>query len=425
MEAERTVITGLGTVNAVAKSATEFYLALKVGACGIGPLTLFETAGFRTHLAGQVIDFEPAELLPAGISLKRTSRADQLALCAGLEALRDAGLYPLPESLQPDTGVIIGGGAGGMLEAEAVYGHNARGLCIDDRYSHFASFCCAATADHLSTHLKTYGPKTTFMTACSSGATAIGYARDLIVAGISPIVLCGGTEALSRVTFGAFNAINAVDSAPCRPFDKHRQGLSLGEGAGMLVLEARSHALARGAKIYATICGYGLSADAHHMTAPAPEGAGAVDSMEASLTDADLPLEAIDYVNAHGTATPANDLMETLAIKTVFGQHAHRLAVSSIKAMTGHTLAAAGAIEAVAVALSLHHRFLPPTIGLTTPDPDCDLDYVSEGARSTELRYALSNSFAFGGNNTSLIFGAASGAPTGSGPGTGPQSGSS
>ena len=323
-----------------------------------------------------------------------------------MEALRDAGLYPLPEPLAGDTGVIIGGGAGGMLEAEAVFGRSAKGQAIDDRYSRFASFCCAATADHLASHLGSYGPKTTFMTACSSGATAIGYARDLIRRGTSRMVICGGTEALSRVTFGAFNAINAVDSAPCRPFDKNRRGLNLGEGAGMLVLEARSHAMARGARIYGEVCGYGLSADAHHMTAPAPEGAGAVASMKAALEDAGLAPHQIDYINAHGTATPANDLMETMAIKTLFGDHSRKLAVSSIKAMTGHTLAAAGAIEAVATALSLHHQFLPPTIHLETADPDCDLDYVSEGARPSAVGRIVSNSFAFGGNNTSLVFAA-------------------
>jgi 3-oxoacyl-[acyl-carrier-protein] synthase II len=391
----------------VAASVPEFLTALKAGTCGIKALTVFDATEFKVQIAGEVKGFRPAELLPAGVSLKRTSRADQLALCAAVEALRDAGLYPLPEALKPDTGVVIGGGAGGMLEAEAVFGRRARGLPIGDRYSRFASFCGAATADHLTAHLESYGPKTTLMTACSSGATAIGYARDLIASGISRVVLCGGTEALSRVTFGAFNAINAVDSEPCRPFDRNRRGLSLGEGAGMLVLEARSHALARRAKIIAEVCGCGISADAHHMTAPDPQGAGAAASMAAALTDAGLAPEAIDYVSAHGTATPANDLMETLAIKSVFGDHARRLAVSAIKAMTGHTLAAAGALEAVAVALSLKHQFLPPTIGLETPDPDCDLDYVSSGFRPAKIAYALSNSFAFGGNNTSLVFGAA------------------
>jgi 3-oxoacyl-[acyl-carrier-protein] synthase II len=407
MQLERTVITGLGTVNAVAASAPEFLAALKAGTCGIERLTVFDAMEFKVQIAGEVKAFKPAELLPAGVSLKRTSRADRLALCAAIEALQDAGLYPLPEALKADTGVVIGGGAGGMLEAEAVYGRRARGLPIGDRYSRFASFCCAATADHLTAHLGCYGPKTTFMTACSSGATAIGYARDLIVAGNCRMVLCGGTEALSRVTFGAFNAINAMDDEPCKPFDLHRRGLSLGEGAGMLVLEARSHALARKAKIIAEVCGYGLSADAHHMTAPAPRGTGAAASMAAALTDAGLAPEAIDYINAHGTATPANDRMETLAIKSVFGDHARRLAVSSIKAMTGHTLAAAGALEAVAVALSLEHQFLPPTIRLKAPDPECDLDYVSNGYRPATIAYALSNSFAFGGNNTSLVFGEA------------------
>ena len=270
-------------------------------------------------------------------------------------------------------------------------------------FSAFAAFCCASSADHIASKLGLLGPKTSFMTACSSSATAIGYALDLIRDGRAEVLIAGGSEPMSRITYAAFNALQAVDPEYCRPFDKHRQGLSLGEGAGMMVLESLDHALERRARIYAEVAGYGISCDAHHMTAPDPDAAGAARSMQAALEDSGLPASAIDYINAHGTGTPANDQMETKAIKMVFESRAYAIPVSSTKAMTGHTLGAAGAIEAVATALSIYHRFVPPTIHLTESDPDCDLDYVTGTARGMEIKRALSNSFAFGGNNTTLI----------------------
>jgi 3-oxoacyl-[acyl-carrier-protein] synthase II len=249
------------------------------------------------------------------------------------------------------------------------------------------------------------GPKTTFMTACSSGATAIGYARDLIRLGAAEVMVCGGTEPLCRITYSAFNALQAVDPDYCKPFDRHRRGLTLGEGAGILILESLDHARRRGAGIYAEVLGCGISCDANHMTAPDPEAAGAVSAMTAALADAGIPPADVDYINAHGTATPANDRMEIRGIKTVFGARARRIPVSSTKSMIGHTLGAAGAIEAVACMLAIEHQFIPPTIHHETPDVDCDLDVVPGKARTAQVNTVLSNSFAFGGNNTALLFG--------------------
>jgi 3-oxoacyl-[acyl-carrier-protein] synthase II len=405
MGQNRVVVTGLGTVNAIALNAPDFSRALQAGHCGIGPITVFDTTEFRTHNGGQVLPFAPREMIPADFSLKRMSRADCMAMSATLEALNDAGLFPVPDQLQQEVGVVIGGGAGGMLECEEVYRDYLLDANPDAAYSRFASFCCASSADRIASQLRLMGPKATFMTACSSGATAIGYARDLVQTNMAPVVICGGAEALCRVTYAAFNALQAVDPEHCKPFDKNRQGLSLGEGSGIMILEALSHARQRGARIYGEILGHGVSCDAHHMTAPDPEGGGAALAMRAALKDAGVTADSVDYINAHGTATPANDVMETKAIKTVFGREAYQIPVSSTKSMIGHTLGAAGAIEGVAALLAIHHRFIPPTIHHQTPDPQCDLDFVTEGARPAEIGIVLSNSFAFGGNNTAVVFG--------------------
>ena len=405
MDFKRIVVTGLGTVNATARSAAAFTSALRAGHCGIGPVSIFDATDFRTQIGGEVRNFNPRQMLPDAISLKRFSRSDAMAMVAAIEALTDAGLYPLPENLRAETGVVIGGGAGGMLECEAVYREYLVGAAQQPSYSSFAFFACASSADRIAYHLRLMGPKTTFMTACSSGATAIGYARDLIQTGAATTIICGGTEPLCRITYSAFNSLQAVDPQCCKPFDKNRAGLSLGEGAGILILEELAHAEQRGAHIYGEILGYGVSCDAHHMTSPDPEGGGAVLAMQRALEDAGIKPEVVDYINAHGTATPANDRIETKAIKHLFGKRAYRVPVSSTKSMTGHSLGAAGAIEGVVSLLALHHGFIPPTIHCNTFDPDCDLDYVTEGARNADLKVVLSNSFAFGGNNTALVFG--------------------
>jgi len=405
MQPKRVVVTGRGTVNAIAGNVVEYTAALKAGACGIGPVTLFDTGEYRAHTGAQVKDFDARKHIPSGCSLKRLSRADAMALAAALEAVGDAGLMPISAELAAVTGVVIGGGAGGMLECEPVYARYLEKGADRLPLSAFAAFSCASSADHIATHLKLLGPKTTFMTACSSGATAIGYARDLIRIGAADVMVCGGTEPLCRITYAAFNALQAVDPQYCKPFDRDRRGLSLGEGAGVLVLESLDHARLRDAAIYAEVLGCGISCDAHHMTAPDPDAAGAANAMTAALADAGISPAAVDYINAHGTATPANDRMEVLAIQRVFGKRAQEIPISSTKSMIGHTLGAAGAIEAVACILALEHHFLPPTIHHDAPDDGCRLDLISGRFRDATVNTVLSNSFAFGGNNTALVFG--------------------
>ena len=402
---ERVVVTGMGTVNALAADAPRFAEALRLGECGIGPITLFDTAAYRTHNGAQVKDFLPRATIPADFSLKRMSRSDRFALAATLQALTQAGLAPVPETLRAEMGVVIGGGAGGLLEAESFFSDYLKRGARTARFSRLAPICCASTANHLGTQFNLWGPKMTLMTACSSGATAIGLARDLIRTGAARAMIAGGTEPLSRLTFASFNALQAVDPTYCRPFSGNRAGLSLGEGAGILILESLTSALGRGARILGEILGYGVTCDAHHMTAPDVGASGAARAMRAALADAALAPEAVDYINAHGTATPLNDLMETRAIKEVFGPRAQKIPVSSTKSMHGHTLGASGALEAVVSLLAIREGFIPPTIHCETPDPECDLDYVTTGARRAAPEVVLSNSFAFGGNNTTVIFG--------------------
>lgn len=402
---KRVVITGLGTVNAIAGNVPGFVQNLKGGVCGIGPLTRFDPTRYRTQSGAEVRNFNPREAIPLSFSLKRMAHADLMAFAAAIEALRDAGLFPLPSTLQEETGVAIGGGAGGMLECEAIFRRYLKRGGAGTPFSPFSSFCCASSADTIASRLSLFGPKTTFMTACSSGATALGYAGDLIRRGQARIMIAGGTEPLCRITYAAFNALKAVDPQYCKPFDRQRQGLSLGEGAGVMILEALEHARERGVPILAELLGYGVSCDAHHMTAPDPEGSGAVRCMTAALEDAGAHPGQVDHINAHGTATPANDRMETRAIRQVFGKRAEAIPVSATKSMTGHTLGAAGAIEGVICALAISRCFIPPTIHLRDPDPECDLDFVTGGSRQAAVDVVLSNSFAFGGNNTAVLFG--------------------
>lgn len=405
MQRERVVITGLGTVNALAKNIVDFTCALRCGLCGIGPVTLFDTADFRTHNGAEVNNFQPQDLIPPQYSMKRMSRADLMAFAATMEALSDARLIPFPDSLREDTGVVLGAGSGGKLEGESFFRDYLETEGRKARFSTLAGLCPAASADHISSHLGLMGPKTTFMTACSSGATAIGFARDLIERRAATVVIAGGVEPLCRTTYASFNVLQAVDPEYCKPFDRNRKGLSLGEAAAVVVLESLHHAKERGVPIHGEMLGYGISCDAYHMTAPDSEASGAARCMKAALADAGISAAAVDYINAHGTATYANDAMETRAVKKVFGPHASRIPISSTKSMTGHTLGASGALEAIVSVLSIRQRFIPPTIHLHDPDPECDLDYVSSGARESSPGIVLSNSFAFGGNNTALILG--------------------
>ncbi|PKN17778.1 MAG: beta-ketoacyl-[acyl-carrier-protein] synthase II [Deltaproteobacteria bacterium HGW-Deltaproteobacteria-6] len=402
---KRIVITGMGTINAIGGNVAQFAAALKQGVCGISEMDLFDTSEFRTHRGGQIRNFNPRQCIPGGFDTKRMSRADQLSFAAAIEALTDAGLYPLSASLKEDMGVAIGGGSGGLLEAESFYAELLKKGLAKSRFSRLSAIFCASSADRIASNLELGGPKATFMTACSAGATALGYARDLMVNGQASVMLAGGVEPMCRLTYAAFNALKSVDEDFCRPFDKNRAGLSLGEAAAILVMEPLEAALARGAKIYGEILGYGVTCDSFHMTSPDENASGAVRSMQAALQDSGLTPSDIDYINAHGTATPVNDVTETRAIKEVFGKRAYSIPVSSTKSMHAHTLGAAGALEGIVSLLSLAHGFIPPTIHRGTADPECDLDYVTEGSRKACLRAVLSNSFAFGGNNTTIIFG--------------------
>jgi 3-oxoacyl-[acyl-carrier-protein] synthase II len=405
MKRNRVVITGMGTINAVAGNTGAYATALKNGVCGIGPITAFDTSAHRTKTGGEVKNFDPRKAIPLEYSIKRMSRSDLMAFAAALQALKQARLYPFPGELGETTGVVIGGGAGGMFEGENFYESYLRKGKDKAHFSLLSSLFCASAADHIGTKLGLFGPKTTFMTACSSSATALGFASDLIRTGAASVVIAGGAEPLSRIIYGAFNSLRSVDPDYCKPFDKNRQGLSLGEGAGIFILESIDSASRRGAPIIAEILGYGVSCDSHHMTAPDPEASGAIRAMQAALSDAGIQKDRIDYINAHGTATPSNDVAETKGIRGLFGKRAYDIPVSSTKSMIAHTLGAAGALEGIACVLGIIDGFIPPTVHYQEPDPECDLDYVPNKSRASELSIVLSNSFAFGGNNTSVIYG--------------------
>ena len=400
---KRVAVTGLGIITAIGESIPTFRDGLFNGKCGIGPISLFETTDFPCQVAAQVKArnlgalFEPQEI-------RRVSRCDLLGLIAAQEALLDSGL-DLERCDRNNIAVVLGGGAGGMLSWEQ-YRRTAWSRKTKPRPSLLLPFATCTLTDLIASRYRLNGSRATVSTACSSSATSVGYGFDLIQSGVQEIVITGGSESLSELTFAGFNALRLMDPEHCRPFDRNRCGLSLGEGAAILVLEDYGFAEDRGAPIYAEVLGYAINSDAFHMTSPDPEARGMSRVMEKALETAKVRMDHVDYINAHGTATKINDQMETMAIKRVFGEkNARDLAISSTKSIVGHCLGAAGAIEAVATVLALIEQVVPATIHLEEPDPECDLDYVPNDSRAQEIRIALSNSFAFGGNNTSLVFG--------------------
>jgi 3-oxoacyl-[acyl-carrier-protein] synthase II len=392
----KVAVTGLGVVSALGPDVSSFREGLFAGRTGVGKLSLFPTAGVRTDLAAECaapsVDLDPA-------LLTNTSRPDQFGLQAALEAVRDAGLQR--DDLHR-AALIVGTGAGGAQNTEDFIVERREGGT--PTAARLVPHQSSSVTDLIGRVFQIHGPRSTVMTACSSSATAIGYAADRVRLGDVDVALAGGAEGLCRLTYLGFSALRATSLEPCRPFDRDRKGLNLGEGAAVLVLEELERAKARGAKIYALFAGWGMTADAHHMTAPHPEGDGAARAMKAALGDAALAPEQIGYVNAHGTATVHNDAAESKAIHRVFGAHARRLCISSIKSMVGHTLGAAGAIEAVASCLTISTGLAPPTVNLVNPDPAFELDFIPGSTRRLDLEALISNSFAFGGNNTSLVF---------------------
>jgi 3-oxoacyl-[acyl-carrier-protein] synthase II len=393
MNRPRAVVTGLGILTSIGRDIPSFWGNLLEGVCGID----------RVKKAAEVKGFNPRQHFSPR-QLKRMSRCDQLGMKAALEALTDSAL-DLTNEDRERIGIFIGGGAGGIFSAEKYRKEMIRKGWRKVRPSLLLPFSTCALNDGIAEEYRILGPRATIATACSSSATAIGCGLDAVRSGEVDIAIVGGSESLSEVTFGGFNSLRSVDEEYCRPFDLHRKGLSLGEGAAFLILEEAEHARKRGGKILAELMGYGLSGDGQHMTAPDPEGKGAARAMQEALKDAAVNREEVDYINAHGTATPANDAAETKAIKSFFGERAGRIPVSASKSMIGHCLGAAGALEAVATVLAIRDNRIPPTIHYQTPDPECDLDYVPNQARDAVVNIALSNSFAFGGNNTALVFG--------------------
>lgn len=403
----RVAITGLGPVTPIGTGAQAFAQAQRAGKSGVGPITRFETAEVASKIAGEVKD-DLSEYVDAR-EARKLDRYVQLALAAAELAVRDSGLTE--EELRGErTGTLLGSGIGGVktFEEQSAVLFSRGPSRISPMF--IPMMIANMATGHVAMRYGATGPSSTVVTACATGTGAIGDAARYIQLGLADVMIAGGSEAaVTPIAVGGFSNMKALSTRndepekASRPFSASRDGFVLGEGAGVVILEDLEKAQARGATIYAEIVGYGTSADAHHVTLPAPEGRGAQVAMRMALATAGVNPEQVGYINAHGTSTHFNDLHETQAIKHVFGAHAYNLAVSSTKSMTGHLLGAAGAVEAIAVAQALKDGILPPTINLTDPDPVLDLDYIPEGAREQQVEYALSNSFAFGGQNATLL----------------------
>ena len=406
----RVVITGLGTVNPLANDTATFWRRVKAGESGIGPITRFDASDFSSRIAGEITDFSARDVLESR-EARRMDLFSRFAIVAAAQALDDAGLTA--EQLDPErTGVLLGVGFGGLDALETEFAHlfkrgpkGVHPLLVPKMISNIA-------AGHIAIRINARGPSYTVVSACASANDALGESYRWIKDGTTDVILSGGTEApvtaLSVAGFGALKAISTkFNDAPhqaSRPFDRRRDGFVIGEGSGVLVLEELEHARKRGAKIYAELAGYGATCDANHLTAPHPQGLGAISAMRLALASAGLQPDEVDYVNAHGTSTQLNDVTETAAIKEVFADHASNLKVSSTKSMVGHLLGAAGAIEAIATAMAVQEQFFPPTINQEELDPGCDLDYVPNIGQPGTVRAAISNSFGFGGHNAVLAF---------------------
>jgi len=401
------VITGLGAVTPIGNTAPVFWQALCAGRSGIATITRFDASRIPTRIAGEVKDFKPEPFMDP----KEARRADlfvQYAAAAAQEAIQDAGLDRTPPEADR-AGAIIGTGIGGISTLEAQHRN-----MLEKGPSRISPFfipmmIANMASGFVSIRWNLKGPNLATVSACSSGANAIGDAMDAIRENKADVMVCGGAEAtLTELCFAGFSSMKAMSTRneeptrASRPFDRDRDGFVMGEGAGIVILEEEAYARKRGARIYARLVGYGLTADAYHITAPDPEGDGAARAMAAALADGGLRPEDVSYINAHGTSTPLNDKTETAAVKTVFGAHARRLALGSTKSMTGHLLGAAGGIELVATVYAVREGILPPTINYEHPDPECDLDCVPNEARRATIQAALSNSLGFGGHNVTL-----------------------
>jgi len=404
---KRVVITGLGCVTPVGIGKDDTWASIKAGRCGVKKLTRFDTTDLSSTIAAQIDDFNPEDFIEKR-EIKKMDRFTQYAVASAKMAFEDSGVDKFDPAKM---GVIIGSGIGGIETLE-----NQHSKLVEKGPKKVSPFLIPMmisnmAAGQVAIMLGAKGPNTCVVTACASGTHAIGDAFKAIQRGDADIMVCGGAEApitpISMAGFCSMKALSTRNDEPekaSRPFDSQRDGFVMGEGAGILVIEELDHALGRNANIYAEIVGYGATSDAYHITAPAESGEGAARAMKMAIEDAGMHLEDVDYINAHGTSTPYNDRFETRAIKSVFGEHAHSLAVSSTKSMTGHLLGAAGGVEAIFCALAISEGYIPATINLETPDEELDLDYVANAGRNADIKLALSNSLGFGGHNGTLAF---------------------
>jgi 3-oxoacyl-[acyl-carrier-protein] synthase II len=410
MSERRVVITGIGVVSPVGKDLPSFWESLKAGRSGIGRISAFDTEKFDCQIAGEVRGYDPVPYYKTPKDVRRTDRYTQLAMGAAKMSLEDSGLDLAAVDLDR-TGVMIGSGVGGLATMETQVGQML--IKGPDRTSPFMipMMISNMASGFISMEYGLRGPNMAIVTACATANHCMGEAWRIIKFGDADVMLTGGSEAcivpVGIAGFAAMRALSVRNDEPeraSRPFDKDRDGFVMGEGAGVIILEEYEHAKKRGAKIYCEVTGYGLTADAYHMSAPSPDGEGAARCMAMAMKHAKVNPEEVDYINAHGTSTPVGDVCETKAMKRTFGEHAKKgLAVSSTKSMTGHLLGAAGAVEMAACVMAMRDSILPPTINLDNPDPECDLDYVPNKAREKKVKIAISNSFGFGGHNSSLL----------------------
>jgi len=405
----RVVITGIGLVSSLGIGTGANWVALLAGRSGVGRITKFDPSEFAAQIAAEVTGFDPLRFVDRK-DVKKMDVFIQYAIAATQFAMDDSRLTITPERA-PRTGVFIASGIGGFTTIEREHRALIEGGPRKISPFFIPSAIINLAAGQVSIRFGAKGPNSATCTACSASAHAIGDAFEIIRRGDADAMIAGGSEAaITPMGVGGFAALRALSTRndeperASRPFDRDRDGFIIGEGSGIVVLEELEQARQRGAPIYAELVGYGMSADAYHITAPSEDGDGAVRVMHLALEKARVRPDEVDYINAHGTSTPHNDRLETLAIKRLFGDHARRLAISSTKSMTGHLLGAAGGVEAGITALAVHHQEMPPTINLDTPDPACDLDYVPHRSRRSPIRYALSNSFGFGGTNAALLF---------------------
>ncbi len=404
MSRRRVVVTGLGIVSPVGNTVAEAWDNILAGRSGIGPITRFDAAALTARIAGEVRNFDVSDYLSAK-EARRMDRFLHYGMAAGIQAFRDSGLE-VSEANAERFGVNIGAGLGGLPLIEETHNDYLAGGPRKISPFFIPGSIINMVAGNLSIMFGLKGPNLAMVTACTTGTHCIGESSRIIEYGDADVMICGGTEAtVTPLAIGGFASAKALSTrnddpaTASRPWDRDRDGFVMGEGAGVVVLEEYEHAKARGARIYAEVVGYGMSADANHMTAPAADGDGARRCMISAMKNAGLGLDQVDYINAHGTSTPLGDMAETVAVKRCFGDHAKKLVVNSTKSMTGHLLGAAGGIEAIFTTLALYHQVSPPTINIFNQDPDCDLDYCANQARQMPIRVALSNSFGFGGTN--------------------------